>query len=145
MSEVEARDHGRSLQDVAFLLLLLQGGVAVLTAIGGILLQFFAPGFRGVLVSAGLEAATALFLIALASGILRSKHWAYVWTLRMEVMVLAGSSLTLFLQFGVSLTLGFAVAQVLLPLAIMIIVLSRRESFDQPHRDARVTATPEPG
>ena len=132
MREIEAHDDGRSLQDVAFLLLLLQGGVAVLTAMGGVLLQIFAPGFRGVLVSAGFEAATALFLIALASGILRSKHWAYVWTLRMEVLVLAGSSLTLFFQLGVSLTLSFAVAQVLLPLAIMTIVLSRRDSFDQP-------------
>ena len=123
------QDPGRSLQEIAFLLVLLQGSIALLTAVSGYLLQLVAPGFRGVVILAVLETGVAILLFALASGVLRSRHWAYVWVLRLEFIVLLGSLVTLDLRMGISPTLSFAVAQVGLPLAVMTIVLSLRERF----------------
>lgn len=123
----DSQEPGRPLREIAFLLLLLQGSIALLTAVAGFLLQVFAPGFRGVLVLALVETAVAILIFALAAGVLRSRRWAYAWAARLEFMVLLGSLVTLDLRMGVSPTLSFAVAQVALPLAVMTLVLALHE------------------
>jgi len=122
-TDVACRTDTRWLHDVAFLLLLLQAGMALLTAIGGVVLQVVAPGFRGVLVTAGIEFGIAILLLVLAAGVLRSRTWASRWTVGLETVVLMGTVLTAITQFGVSRTLAFVVAQVMIPALVLLLVL----------------------
>lgn len=135
---------GPARRELAFVLLLIQAGIALLTAGGEVFLEVVAPGFRGIRILAALELLVAVGLLLLAAGVIRNRPGALRWTVYAESPVLLGSFLTLFLRLGISPTLAFIVAQVLLPLAITTLVaMECRPAFSaRAQRPREVTSDP---
>lgn len=117
--------------DIAEVLLMIQGSLLLVTALGTLPFAIVEPGMR---VEAPLTLALAILTFVLARGVRRYRRWARRLTIVIEGLVLLGSLLLLVLPLGSMLGPVPLLTNLLLPASLLAILLSRstRTAFRQP-------------
>ena len=107
--------------DIAFVLLLLQGGFGSVSTLGMLFFVVAAPA----LAMLGLfAAAMAVLPVVLAIGVVRLQRWARVGASLFEGLLLLGAALRLLLYHGFPPGIVWLLAEVALPVAVGALVWS---------------------
>ncbi len=123
---------GRSEREVAFLLLVLQAGIGLLTAAGPILLA--AGGAPGDLLLGIAAILLSVAELALAMLLLRGGRRAATWLAGYQALCLAGANLALLFRLGADSHLAALVNNVGLPVLLLVLLLRIRYRAAMPGR-----------
>jgi hypothetical protein len=113
-------DDRRSL---AALLLLLQGGLALLAAVGLVVLARLSNAFGAIAVPAAIAFGGPAVLLVLAIGISRGWRWATFGIPAWEAVTLLGTAFSILTSGGSSLTLTVGLTGLVLPAAIVLLAV----------------------
>jgi hypothetical protein len=122
--ERQARQPDTDILDVAVVLLLLQGAIGLLTAIGLLVLVVAtgALGMRGGSVLAPAVATVGRFIFAAA--LARRQRWGLVGAVALNGLTLAGGALTLIVHLKTGIALTTLLSNIVLPVLVMWLLLT---------------------
>lgn len=138
---VDGADRGTT--DIAFVLLVLQGGIGLVSALGLLVfLHFLGGGVIALLPAFGVP----LVLFGLAAGVSGYHRWARVAAIVFEGLVLLGAVWRLFIGGELAINIVMLLSTVAIPFAVSALLLTRgaREASGRRFSDTRPSETPRP-
>ncbi len=137
---VDGADRGAT--DIAFVLLLLQGAMGLVSALGLLAFLHSVGGAIALLPAFGVP----LVLFGLAAGVSGYRRWARVAVIVFEGLVLLGATLRLFIGGEIAINIVMLLTTVAIPFAVSALLLTSgaRQAGGRRFSDTQPSETPRP-